>query len=659
MEDYQVRFNASVAARLSAAPQSADKEELIEELSDNLYHRFLDMTNAGMDEETAFQRAMEDLGDVDELLAYLGVCPPDVAIELFPDGGLSQVKTKDGTTVCFNTKDAPEDPAAICVDDRASEEAERAAAEEAERARAEAEAKRATAEAKRAAAEAARAAAEVKRAEAEAAYAAAEAAQAEAEAAQEEAETLQGEAETAQADADHESIWDDLGVICSNVSEVCHLAAGQAKEAIRQAAKMSKNQAKSAVKWVKKEAQRYAAEASDSAQDSQVRTVVDEQGDIHINCYDEPETPETPEPPESPEAPETPEPPKAPKGPNGWEFAAEVDTDAGRFFAGASPKQEKDIIYGFGYDKAKGGFFTQWGEWKSDIRDDSPRGPHFTGKGAFMEHRDDDSYSVTSLRDLRGIEVHTVAGDVDIHISEAPDAGVIIDGDVDDLDVTCSADGVLTIREGRTASSSFFSRRGIGSADVELYLPRRLWESISVCTTSGDIVIDQDGLEVNRLLIQTTSGDLSCELKSCAHLCFKSSSGDLELEGNCALLQVESMSGDVRADGIIDCAELRSASGDILVDGSVGCISAVTRSGDVEVETKLMPGAMELASKSGACRARIPDAGPFTLEIKTVSGDLSFDFPLNGSRGRYAYGDGSGPAYSITSVSGDVTLERY
>ena len=61
--------------------------------------------------------------------------------------------------------------------------------------------------------------------------------------------------------------------------------------------------------------------------------------------------------------------------------------------------------------------------------------------------------------------------DVAIQVSEAPDAGVIIDGDVDDLDVTCSADGVLTIREGRTASSSFFSRRGFASADVELYLP--------------------------------------------------------------------------------------------------------------------------------------------------------------------------------------------
>ena len=49
MEDIKRRFMDTVAARLAAAPQSAEKEELVEELADNLYHRFLDMTGAGLD----------------------------------------------------------------------------------------------------------------------------------------------------------------------------------------------------------------------------------------------------------------------------------------------------------------------------------------------------------------------------------------------------------------------------------------------------------------------------------------------------------------------------------------------------------------------------------------------------------------------------------
>ena len=84
-----------------------------------------------------------------------------------------------------------------------------------------------------------------------------------------------------------------------------------------------------------------------------------------------------------------------------------------------------------------------------------------------------------------------------------------------------------------------------------------------------------------------------------------------------------------------------------------------TLSGDVQVESSQLPEAMELSSKSGDCEAHLPDAGPFTLRYKTVSGDMRFAFPFQYGGGGAIYGDGSGPAYSMTSVSGDLILERY
>ena len=75
MDDIKLRLTQAVAGRLSAAPRSQTKDELIEELSDNLYRRFLEMTGAGVDEEAAFNRALDDLGDVDELLSYLSEEP--------------------------------------------------------------------------------------------------------------------------------------------------------------------------------------------------------------------------------------------------------------------------------------------------------------------------------------------------------------------------------------------------------------------------------------------------------------------------------------------------------------------------------------------------------------------------------------------------------
>ena len=542
MEKMKMRFTNAVAAKLTGAPHSTAKAELIEELSDNLYHRFLDMTGAGMDEGAAFSRAMEDLGDVDELLAYLNTEAQKGGVAINGKDGQTRFEGAQGRTVVINDRSGGQ------------------------------------------------------------------------------------KGQDAPGGAGPHS---DLDAILAGVSEACNAAIDQAKTAIKQA--------KDAVK--------------------RRTTVEKDDGRVHVHFNTTPGAPASPAAPEAPEPPEAPVPPEPPEG-SGWEFDFEMDPNQDRFFAGGGPRQQRDIIYGFGYDKAKGGFFTQWGEWKGGPQAGS--GPRFSGQDASMEHNGDGSYSVGALKDLRGIVVQTGAGDVTIRADGAPDSGVIIDGDVDDLDVTCSADGVLTIREGRTASSSFFSRRGFGSADVELCLPCRPWEMLEINTASGDVELHGDGLDVDRLAVKTASGDFNCRLRACGELEFHSASGDLdlELEGACADLRAETMSGDVNLSGQVGGAMVKTASGDIETDGEVGRFLGGTMSGDVRVESARLPEVMELSSKSGDCEARLPLDGPFSVRMKTVSGELGCSFPVNYVNGVCVYGDGSGPAYSITSVSGDVSLER-
>ena len=618
MDDIKLRLNESVAAKLGAAPASADKDELIEELSDNLYRRFQDMTGAGVPEEEAFNRAMDDLGDVDELLAYLGVEPgqPDVVINdgdsqtrIKTENGQTRITTQDGQTIVINNPD--NERIVINTGDAAHEDAE-------------AEADRMAAEAERMEAEADRLAAEAERRETE-------------------AESAGGPG--ARTDESGDTHYDygygrggrapesDLDAILANVGEICRIAMDQAKDAVKQA----KDAIQRRTSWEK--------------DDSRVK--------VHFDAGPDMPTPPAPPTPPTPPAPEPPVPPTPPTPPSGWEFEAELDTDQGRFYAGAGPKERKDVVYGFGYDKAKGGFYAQWGEWKGDSRTDHT-GPHFSGEDSGMYPNDDGSYSVSALKDLRGIIVQTVSGDVTISDSESADAGVIIDGDVDDLDVTCSADGILTIREGRTASSSFFSRRGIGSADVELSLPRRRWELLDITTASGDVELDGCRLDVDQLTVQTASGDLSASLHACGEFRFHSASGDLELDlkDGCADLHAETMSGDVTLHGEIGDAIVKTASGDIEVDGLAVRFLGSTMSGDVQLETIQLPQVMELSSKSGDVQARIPDAGPFSIRLMTTSGEIDCEFPMNYINGTFVYGDGSGPAYSMTSVSGDVSLER-
>lgn len=576
MDDVKLKLAGTVAGKLSAAPASAAKDELVEELSDNLYRRFLDMTGAGVPEDEAFRRALDDLGDVDELLAYLGVEPAgDVTID--QREGQIRVTSSSGKTVVINN---PGEGEPIIINGKPIETGP---------------------------------------------------------APEEKGPQDQGDQQGG-AHCDYsggQTSSSELNAILTSVSEACNTAIDQARDALKLARDAIKRRT----------------------------TVEKDKGRVKVHFNTSPGgTAQPQEPPAAPPPPpqedparHAPPPPPSQDG-AGWEFEAELDSDQGRFFAGAGPKERKDVVYGFGYDKDRGGFFAQWGEYQEGSR--AAGGPHFSGEDASMTNNDDGSYSVTALKDLRGIEVFTGAGDVTIHMSEAPDAGVIIDGDVDDLNVTCSSDGVLTIREGRTASSSFFSRRGFSSADVELYLPCRHWETITATTASGDVDVDRGELDVDCLTVTTASGDLSARLSACRVLSFKSASGDLDLSGSCGCLLAETMSGDISLAGWFEEATLKSASGDISLEGRAAQIRGSTMSGDISVDTEVLPQAMELSSKSGDCTAHIPDGGPFSLRMKTVSGEQSCEFPVSHVNGLCVYGDGSGPVYSMTSISGDVSLER-
>lgn len=74
MNNAKTRFIIAISQKLSAAPDSDAKVDLIEELSENLYSRYQDMVASGMPESEAYAAALDKLGDVNELLAYLDGC---------------------------------------------------------------------------------------------------------------------------------------------------------------------------------------------------------------------------------------------------------------------------------------------------------------------------------------------------------------------------------------------------------------------------------------------------------------------------------------------------------------------------------------------------------------------------------------------------------
>ena len=453
MEKMKTKFIIAVTGRLAAAEETTAKVELIEELSDNLFSRWQDLVASGMAEDEAFGKAMEDLGNVDELLAYLD--------SLGPEGELPRQEGRDFT-----------------------------------------------------------------------------------------------------------------GELLRGMEDIVRETVSQTRDAVDQAAIIVRNVAE-------KIKEKYPNGL---------------QGKIYIHV-DRDGYEETPQDER-----------EAEKEDKGWSFAA-------------------------GYDRQRG---------------------FFCGSGNSRR------VTETSLpsQEVKGIDVQIVNGDVTLHLAEDSQSDVVLGGDVERLEARLGEDGVLSIRQGNTASSTFFFLRGLAAADVELTLPRRYWEFIQLSTVNGDV--EAEDLEAGRLSLKTASGDVNLQDVSCHELAFKSASGDLECTGSAGSVQAETASGDVKLDGTFGSVRAATASGDLDICGSVREIRCSSASGDVEIASDAMPEQLEVSSKSGDCEITMPDSEGFTLQFSTVSVDLDTKFslvgPVKARSGEAIYLDGGRRSFHISSISGDISL---
>ncbi len=263
-----------------------------------------------------------------------------------------------------------------------------------------------------------------------------------------------------------------------------------------------------------------------------------------------------------------------------------------------------------------------------------------------------------SAKDLRGVDVRIVNGDVKLSFSESEDGNVLFSGNVEELELSRTADGVLLIRQGRTASSSSLFRLGLSSSDVELCLPRRDWEFVQVNTANGDVELD-GRCPVGSVSVKTATGDICGELEACSELTLYTASGDVDWHGSAGTACVESASGDLSLDGRFEDLTVTTVSGDVDLTGSLGEAKCSTISGELALESLTLPRSLSASSKSGDCFLRLPGAPeqPFSVRVSTRSGDVSSAFPLRRAPGGFICGQG-GPEYALSTVSGDVQIEK-
>lgn len=189
------------------------------------------------------------------------------------------------------------------------------------------------------------------------------------------------------------------------------------------------------------------------------------------------------------------------------------------------------------------------------------------------------------------------------------------------------ADGVLCVQQGSTSVGFSLLNLGVFTSDFEIFLPRRLWKSLYVYSTSGDVALPDESFEVDEVMISSTSGAV-----------------ELGRGLVCEKLSVTAVSGDVSArQCCVGSAVFRGTSGDL----SLECLAA--------------PKAADLETVSGDLTLTLPENDGFGLNYRSVSGELNSAFPLDPVSDHpeaVFFYKTVAPIYRLRTVSGDVELLR-
>lgn len=129
-------------------------------------------------------------------------------------------------------------------------------------------------------------------------------------------------------------------------------------------------------------------------------------------------------------------------------------------------------------------------------------------------------------------------------------------------------------------------------------------------------------------------------------------------------LDASTVMGDVSAEGLAAGSSLKTVNGDVRMTGT-GAISGKSTNGDVTVSVATLGAADTISAESvnGEVEVTVPGSYEGALQIKTVNGDVSSDFPItvSGSRGmrNIVTTIGSAPRLvKLSTVNGEVRVKK-
>lgn len=260
---------------------------------------------------------------------------------------------------------------------------------------------------------------------------------------------------------------------------------------------------------------------------------------------------------------------------------------------------------------------------------------------------------------IHSLDIRLMNGDLSLCVVDKEDTYIEVEGDTKEVETILRDDGVLSIIQENTASSSFFFLRGMRHCRIVVTLPRKVWNRVNISTMNGDVQVGRE-LECKELNISTASGDLQMDCVNSDNVVCHSGSGDIDVKDLAGNLYAATKSGDVTARGKLGRCELRSVSGDVEFRGESYEMKCSSTSGDAEMDMENVPQSMEVSSISGDCEIKVPREDRMHISYRTVSGDFATNLPLTANmtkrRGEITLGDGAGAQIQVSSTSGDVEI---
>lgn len=233
---------------------------------------------------------------------------------------------------------------------------------------------------------------------------------------------------------------------------------------------------------------------------------------------------------------------------------------------------------------------------------------------------------------LTGLELRITSGSATLRLWEEPTVQIIERSnrnltEKNHAQLIRRSDGVLCVQQGSPSVGLSFLNLGVFTSDFEIFLPRRAWKTLFIYSTSGDITLPDEVLELGELMISSTSGDVNL------------------------------------GRGLVcDRAHITAVSGD--VSAAQACMNTLVfrgTSGDLDLAFLTQPDSLDLETVSGDLAVSLPENPGFGLNYQSVSGDLASDFDLEPVSDRpsvmLCY-QTLEPVYRLRTVSGDVELRR-